>query len=136
VINYCLGQNMSETDTIQLPLIALTWSEWTTWDDLKSDTGNRGAKIPSVPGIYEVKYADTHERLTIGRTSNLRQRIRGGLVNGTSPHSTGEKIRKYENTSQLVIRWAKTDRPAASEEEYHMRYKAQFGQLPKYTAIT
>ncbi len=58
-------------------------------------------------------------------------------MKGKIPHSTGEKIRKEEDTSKLVIRWAITDRPAAVEEYLHMRYREKNrGELPKYVEHT
>jgi hypothetical protein len=78
----------------------------------------------------------TAERLHIGRTGNLRMRIRQGLVKGATPHSTGKRIRQEEEVSRLVVRWAVTERPAAGEEELHRLYRQQFGRLPKYTLLT
>lgn len=94
--------------------------------------------MPTELGVYEVKYIDSEERLTIGRASDLRMRIKQGLVKGKVPHSAGEKIRENEkeNLSRIVVRWAITDRPATVEEELHKRYEAEFGKLPKYTEHT
>jgi hypothetical protein len=86
--------------------------------------------------VYEVKYRDSDERLTIGKASNLRMRVKQGLVKGKVPHRAGEKIREKENTSQVVVRWAETERRAAAEEELHLRYRARFGRLPMYTYFT
>lgn len=63
-------------------------------------------------------------------------RIKQGLVKGKVPHSAGKRIRAQEDLSRLVVRWAVTDRPAAVEEELHKKYKAKFGELPKYTEHT
>jgi hypothetical protein len=98
-----------------------------------------GVFIPNhSPGVYEVKYAD-HDgdaRLHIGRAANLRMRIRQGLVKGATPHSTGRRIHQLEDVSQLVIRWAATERPGAAEEELHRLYRLAHGRLPKYTLQT
>jgi excinuclease UvrABC nuclease subunit len=88
------------------------------------------------PGVYEVGYADADERLTIGKASDLRMRVRQGLVKGKVPHSAGDKIRAREELSRLVVRWAVTSRPAAAEEELHHRHKARFGRLPQYVSHT
>jgi hypothetical protein len=72
------------------------------------------------------------ERLTIGKASDLRMRIRQGLVKGKTPHSAGGGIRTEEDTSKIVVRWAITDRPATVEEELRKRHLDKFGRLPKY----
>jgi hypothetical protein len=95
--------------------------------------------IPNhVPGVYEVRYADHQggERLHIGRSRDLRRRIREGLVKGAVKHSTGKRIRQEEDVSRLVIRWAVVERPCAAEEELHNLYRQTFGSLPKYTQLT
>lgn len=123
---------------INIPSIILKWSEWVSWNDLKIDARyGGGVRVPNYwPGVYEVKYRDKEERLTIGKASDLRMRIKQGLVKGKAKHSSGSKIRAGEEVSKLVVRWAITDRPAAAEEELHRRYKAKFGELPKYTEHT
>ncbi len=127
-----------EREKITIPSIVLEWSEWVAWDDLKIDARQKdGVNVPSrVRGVYEVKYANNEERLTIGKASNLRMRIKQGLVKGKAPHSAGEKIRANEDVSRIVVRWAATDRPATAEEELHRRYQAKFGGLPKYVEFT
>jgi len=70
--------------------------------------------------------------LYIGKTSNLRHRVKQGLVRGKGRHSGGKKIRKNENVSKLRIRWAETKKPAAVEEELHQKYFKKFGKHPKY----
>ena len=88
------------------------------------------------PGVYEARYRDSEERLTIGKASDLRMRVKQGLVKGKTPHSTGEKIRANEDTSRIVVRWAITSRPAAVEEELHYKYRSRVGRLPKYVDHT
>jgi len=129
---------MGEKEIIEIPKITLDWSDWYPWDDVKKDAGKEGGiKIPNKrSGVYEVKYKDADKRLTIGKASDLRMRIRQGLVKGKTPHSAGERIRKNEDMSKIVIRWAITDRPAAVEEELHRRHKEKFGELPKYVEHT
>ena len=123
---------------ITIPLIVLEWSEWVAWDDLKVDTSHDGGVRAPIrqSGVYEPKCVNAEERLTIGKASNLRRRIKQGLVKGTTPHSAGERIRQHEDVSRIVVRWATTDRPAAVEEELHRRYEDRFGRLPKYTLRT
>jgi len=96
-----------------------------------------GVTVPNrVPGVYEVKYRDTEERLTIGKTSHLRMSIKQGLVKGKVRHSAGERIRANEDVSRLVVRSAIPDRPAAVEEELHRRYRDKFGMPPKHVKHT
>jgi len=126
-----------EIDIIEIPRIELRWSEWHPWEELKEDARSGGIKIPNeVSGVYEVKYMDSEERLTIGRTTNLRYRIRQALVKGLALHSSGKEIREKEDVSRLVVRWAVTDRPAAVEEELHRRYVEKHGMWPLYTDHT
>ena len=89
--------------------------------------------VPTRSGVYEVRRADDEQRLTIGKATNLRQRIVRGLVKGKLPHSAGKRIRASERVSELLVRWAETDRPAAAEEELHRRQIQQFGRLAQYT---
>lgn len=126
-----------DVETINIPLIRLKWSKWIPWDNLKADARKGGTKVPNKEsGVYEVRYADTKERLTIGKASDLRMRIKQGLVKGKTPHSAGNKIRDSEDTSKILVRWAITNRPAAAEEELHKRYVKKFGKLPKYVQHT
>lgn len=127
-----------DEDMINIPAVMLKWSDWVSWSDLMVDArGESGVRVPNyIPGVYEVKYRDSEERLTIGETSNLRMRIKQGLVKGKTPHSSGSKIRTNEDVSRLVVRWAITDRPKAVEEELHRRHKSKFGKSPKYTERT
>jgi len=123
---------------IEIPPITLDWSEWYAWHKFELDarTESEGITLPNSPGVYEAKLFDTDERLTIGKASNLRMRVKQGLVKGKVPHSSGKDIREKENTSRIVIRWVITDRPAAVEEELHKRHIEAFGKLPKYTDRT
>jgi hypothetical protein len=125
-------------EIVNIPPIELTWSEWIPWNDFKIDARyGGGVQVPNgKAGVYEVKCIDSEERLTIGKASNLRMRIKQGLVKGKVPHSAGERIRKKEDISKIVVRWAITDRQAAVEEELHKRYQAKWGRLPKYTKHT
>lgn len=129
---------MMEKEEITIPPIVLEWSIWFAWEDLKVDARcGGGVKVPNgEPGVYEAKYIDSEARLTIGKASDLRMRIKQGLVKGKTPHSAGERIRANEDTSRIVIRWAVTSRPAAVEEELHRRYENHFGGLPKYVEHT
>ena len=122
-----------EKEEIRIPPITLEWSEWFPWSELE----NSVVRPPEKSGVYEVKYKDSDEkRLTIGKAKNLYKRIVRGLVLGKLKHSSGKKIRQFEDTSKIVVRWAETDRPAAVEEELHKCYKDRYRCLPKYTKIT
>jgi excinuclease UvrABC nuclease subunit len=126
-----------ERDIIHIPEILLEWSSWTPWMDLMTDARTGvGIRIPNNSGVYEARLVGSLERLTIGRASNLRMRVKQSLVKGNAPHSAGQKMRANENVKQIVVRWAVTDRPAAAEEELHRRHQDQFGQYPKYTDHT
>lgn len=127
-----------EDEVITIAPIRLRWSDWILWGDLKIDARHGGGiRVPSgISGVYEVKYGDTDERLTIGKASDLRMRIKQALVKGKVPHSAGKRIRAEEDLSKIVVRWAATDRPAAAEEELHKKYEEKFGKLPKYVEHT
>ena len=124
---------------IDIPPIALEWSYWHSWWEVERDARQGGAVVPNgQSGVYEVMLDDGRkDLLAIGRTNDLRMRIKQGLVRGKMPHSTGEKIRADMKNGKVCamdigIRWAVTDRPAAVAEELHRRHKARFGGLPKY----
>lgn len=121
---------------LELPPIHLAWSRWERWHDL-AEHGLAILDLPrGKPGVYEARLKDSDERLTIGRASDLRTRILHALIRGTSTHPSGDKIREQEDLSQVLVRWAVTDRPAAVEEELHRRHLADFGRLPKHTICT
>jgi hypothetical protein len=142
VLNWATGRETElaamEKQAIHIPTIELDWSDWAKWDNVKIDSrSGQGVLVPNgVPGVYEVRMSGAEERLTIGKASDLRMRIKQGLVKGKAKHSSGEKIRASEDTSRIEIRWAVTDRPAAVEEDLHKKYEARFGRLPKYTEHT
>ena len=77
---------MARATTLTIGAITLDWSPWVPWLDILVDARSGvGVSIPNgVPGVYEVKYANHRggERLHIGRASNLRFRVRQGLVKG------------------------------------------------------
>jgi hypothetical protein len=128
-----------ETDTIVIPPVILHWSEWHVWSAIAAHARSTGGvAIPSTSGVYEARHrdSDSHERLYIGKASNLRMRVRQGLVKGLAPHGAGEIIRTTEDVNTLLLRWAETDRPAAVEEELHRRYQGRTGSLPKHTKHT
>jgi len=127
---------MGEKEIIKIPEITLEWSEWYPWNKIKENARKTGIKVPEKPGVYEVKYRDKNERLTIGKSKNLRRRIKQQLLKGKN-HSEGKKIIKNnEDVSKIVIRWAITDRPATVEEALHRRHRKKFGKLPKYVEHT
>jgi hypothetical protein len=126
-------------ECITIPEIVLNWTDWVPWKDIEKGKEDGGVKIDNEPGVYEVKFTDVEDSLTIGKTANLNKRIIRGLVLGRLPHSSGIKIREDINNrkidpSKIIIRWAKTNRPAAAEEELHYRVKGElkYGTLPSY----
>lgn len=128
---------MDEDTSITITM-TLRWSPWVSWHALAEDArGDNGIRVPNYqPGVYEVKRRDEERRLTIGKASDLRRRIKQGLVKGQTKHSSGTKIRRHEDLSKLVVRWATCDSPAAAEEELHKRHRERFGELPEYTEHT
>jgi hypothetical protein len=76
-------------------------------------------------------------RLTIGRTSDLRARVKYQLVMGTGgPHPVRKSIVENEDLGRVFVRWAITDRPATAEEALHLDHIRRHGRLPKYTQRT
>jgi hypothetical protein len=127
-----------EITKIIIPEFSLEWTDWYPWDRFLLDARNNpnAIKVPNFPGVYEAKLMNEEQRLTIGKASNLRMRVKQGLVKGKVPHSSGEVIQKYIELSQIVIRWAITDRPSCAEEELHKQYAKKHGVLPIYTKRT
>jgi len=123
--------------TIRIPEIELRWSKWIPWVAFKLDArSNRlGVTPPSKPGVYEARLEDKRERLAIGKTRNLRIRIKEALVKSKDRLAEGKRLKSKEDTTRIVIRWATTDRPSAVEEELHKQHLIRFGALPKYTSI-
>ncbi len=122
---------------LTIPPITLDWSSWFSWNDLQRST----AIVARQAGVYEVKDRDGSEeamRLHIGKAGNkqtLQSRVYS-MVHGSS-HSTGERILAREVIDNLVVRWATTDRPSATEEELHILYRQQHGgKLPTYDLHT
>jgi hypothetical protein len=132
------GAPALEVQTLSIPTIILEWSPWTPWSNLEaSKSGSAGPHPPGgSPGVYEVRREGEEERLAIGRASDLRMRVRQGLVRGKVPHSAGQAVRRTEDLSRLLVRWSVTHRPGASEEELHRRHVERFGRLPRYTKHT
>lgn len=127
-----------DSTLVEIPRFVLIWSDWIPWNNFLLDQRTEGSavNVPNGPGVYEVKLENDGTLLTIGKASNLRMRVKQGLVKGKVPHSSGENIRKSEDVGRLFIRWAETDRPSCAEEELHRKYKSQFGVYPKYTKHT
>lgn len=124
-----------EQVTLRIPDINLKWTKWYSWNTLKENANKTKIAIPNTEGVYEVKLEGEKERLTIGKSTRLRTRIKTGLM-GNGKHSTGEKIVKHEDLNKIFIRWSETDRPAAAEEELHRKYLEKHSTLPKYTQRT
>jgi hypothetical protein len=122
-----------EREVMVISSIELEWSDWSAWEDIKADERRKNVtvRVPKEPGVYEAKYKDAEERLTIGRATNLRQRVKEELVRGNYPHDAGDNIRLKETVADVIVRWAITSRPAATEEELHQRHRQRFGKLPK-----
>jgi len=54
-----------EKQITSISCIALEWNDWVWWNELKVDARKDGIKVPNkAPGVYEVKYRETEERLT------------------------------------------------------------------------
>jgi hypothetical protein len=132
------AQKVAEVQRLDLRAIELRWSEWHRWEDLQEDDrGGRGVQVPDgSPGVYEAKLEAEPARLVIGKASDLRARVKQGLVKGHRPHPAGAGIRTHEDLSQVRVRWAVTDRPAGAEEGLHRLHRRRFGKLPKYTGHT
>ena len=126
---------------IHIEPIVLEWSEWHPWPDVERDVRSGGSIAPNEqPGVYEVRLGTQQQRLIIGRSDNLKLRIGQVLIGGSVPHPEGEKIRsdmKYRelSASDVNLRWAVTDRPAAVAEELFLRHEGRFGALPKYNGL-
>jgi hypothetical protein len=133
------GEAAAQVQAIEVPPIVLAWSPWHRWKTLREDErGGPGLRLPAGrPGVYEVMAEGQGLRLTIGRTSNLRARVKYQLVMGSGgSHPAREPIMKNEDLGRVFIRWALTDRPAAAEEALHLDHVRRHGRLPKYTQRT
>ena len=120
---------------VHIEPIVLDWSEWHPWRDVERDAMQGGVAVPNEqPGVYEARLSSQEERLMIGRASDLRMLIIQMML-WKGGHPAGEEIRARENVEDVVVRWAVTERPAAVEEELHIRHEGRFGNLPKYTHI-
>ena len=107
------------------------------WDQFRIDMRSADAPNPSnEAGVYEVRESGSNEkRLYIGKASNLRMRVKQGLVGGQVPHTAGRAIEKALEERKLIdieVRWAPTERPAAAEEELHLAYRGIFKKWPKF----
>ncbi len=123
-------------ETLVIPPIELQWSDWIAWNTVVADVRDTGVRVPKVPGVYEAKYADQEERLTIGKATNLEFRMRQALIKGAYGHPAGTQIRAHEDVTKIVVRWAPAERRAAVEEELHGRHQQRFGRLPRYVQHT
>jgi hypothetical protein len=133
------GEPAAQVQAIEVPPIVLAWSPWLRWNTLREDERRRtGARVPLArSGVYEVMAEGQRIRLTVGRTSDLRSRIKHQLVMGLGPSNPVRKaILANEDLSRVYVRWALTDRPAAAEEALHLEHVRRHGRLPKYTQRT
>jgi hypothetical protein len=74
-------------------------------------------------------------RLHVGMATDLRMRVRSGLIKGQVPHSTGERIRATEDVRELEVRWAEVALEDARlvEEMLKWRHRQQNeGASPSY----
>lgn len=133
------GEPAAQVQAIEVPPIVLPWSPWHRWGTLREDE-RRGSGVlipPCRPGVYEVMAEGQRMRLTIGRTSNLRVRVKQQLVMGASgKHPAREAILRNEDLGRVFVRWAPTDYPATAEEALHREHVRRHGRLPKYTQRT
>ena len=133
------GENVTETQRIEVPLQILHWSNWIPWKRLEEATDGPGGSrdVPRVPGVYEVKRSNQSiERMHIGQTTNLNRRIIRQLIPGVR-HSTGWRIHTalqegVEDKCALLVRWAPTEYPCCVEEVLKKRYLTRFGEKPEY----
>ncbi len=123
--------------------IKFEWYPWVSWDDIKQTDShrNRSVSIPRESGVYEVRRVDrnTDERLVIKKADNLDNRIREELIKGdrilyAKKHPILAEVNG--DTSKLEVRWATTEFHAELESMLLIRYKKQFGGLPKYVDRT
>lgn len=122
---------------INIPRITLDWSPWHGWSELHQDARSGGTSVPNrVPGVYQLRRKGTRVPIYIGKTSNLRSRVKQGLVRGKARHSGRRRIIAGETPAELLVRWAPTRRPAAAEEDLHIRHVARHGSLPLYVKQT
>lgn len=116
--------------------IVLNWHDWVLWEEMLHDArSNKNApNPPAEPGVYEVKFIDQVFRLVIGRASNIRGRLKDGLIKGKVGHPPGDRLREeILDRSNIHVRWATTPSPSGAEEFLLQRHKvAHNGKLPKY----
>jgi len=79
---------------IEIPSISLEWTNWINWNKFLLDGRYDPESVnpPQKSGVYEARLIESEERLTIGKASNLRNRVKQGLVKGSIPHSAGNDI--------------------------------------------
>ncbi|MBM3476742.1 MAG: hypothetical protein FJX75_26010 [Armatimonadetes bacterium] len=133
------GEPAAQVQAIEVPPIVLPWSPWHCWLALREDErGGASIRLPAGrPGVYEVRAEGQDIRLTIGRTSDLRARVKYQLVMGSGgSHPARKPIMENEDLGRVFIRWAMTDRPATAEEALHLDHVRRHGRLPKYTQRT
>jgi len=125
---------MIENQTIEIKE-ELKWSNWIDWNYLVNCDVK---KIPTSPGVYEVRSNDLKNCLDIGKAANLRNRMLGRLIRGIGKHSTRDRMKeKISNFDQLKVRWAMTGSPAAIEEYLHKEHKKLFNnKLPEFVIKT
>ncbi len=117
-----------EKTEIRIPLIILEWCNWQPWERLESGE----IEVEEKKGVYEVRIKGEEDRLTIGKSNDLKERIIKGLIKGKKKHSTGNRIRDKDKEAEKEVRWARTDYPAAVEEYLLIQYmKNHNGDLPK-----
>jgi hypothetical protein len=114
---------------IKIPEITINWSDWTSLKGLNVDyrkVKRDSSFSPSGSGVYQVRSNATV--IYIGKSLDLDRRVRCGLAKGTIAHCNRENILRYRN---LTVRWARTDRISAVEEDLLIQHKkSNGGKLP------
>jgi len=127
-------QDEAGYDELEIGTIHLRWSYLEQWEDL-AGTGEHAAEVslpPDEPGVYEVYRRGQPAPIYIGQSANLKRRIMNAMIQGTAIHQAGRKMRENEKPSELSIRWAPTERPAAAEEELYRLHAQMWGTPPEH----
>lgn len=107
---------MAEIQPIAFDPITLKWEEWIPLRRIIDGD----ILPPQKPGVYEFKHmqaTETWERLRIGESGDLHQRLVEKLIKGKGDDAYGKKDAILaEGIDNLMVRWALTLKPAAVEE--------------------
>ena len=123
-------------ETIKIPEIILNWRELCLFEEIAKNVKEGGINVPNKPGVYKV-LDEKNETIQIGRSSNVRNRVKQGFVKGKTSHSTRKRmLNKKVNLQNLKIQWAETEWPNSVEEYLHKEFKKNYKRLPKFTKVT